>query len=86
MRSLRIEIMLAIPLPDTGTETDPTKAFAELPAAVRTRAIALRDAIRAAVADARALGPMEPVRATVHVCRHDPDGANQSCGPLVELR
>lgn len=86
MRSLRIEIMLAIPLPDTGTETDPTKAFAELPAAVRTRAIALRDAIRAAVADARALGPMEPVRATAHVCSHSPTGAVVGCGPLLEIR
>ena len=43
MRSLRVEIMLPIPLPDGGTEMDAVKAFAELPAAVRARALALRN-------------------------------------------
>lgn len=86
MRSLRISIDLALALPDQGTETDPVKAFAELPAAVRTRALALRDAIRAAVADARALGAQEPVRATMHLCHHDAEGGNQACGPEVSIR
>lgn len=85
MRSLRAEIMLPIPLPDAGTEMDAAKAFAELPAAARTRALALRDAIRAAWSDARALGPTEPARAMMHVCLHGPDGS-QSCGPVTEIR
>ena len=86
MRSLRVEIMLPIPLPDDGTEMDAVKAFAELPAAVRARALALRNAIRDAVADARSLGPHEAVRATMHVCTHSPDGAPTGCGDLVEIR
>lgn len=85
MRSLRVTIDLALALPEDGTEKDAVKAFAELPAAVRTRALALRDAIRQCWADARGLGIMEPPRAEMHVCLHSPDGA-QSCGPVTEIR
>ena len=86
MRSLRVEIMLPIPLPDEGDEMDAVKAFAELPPAVRARALALRVAIRAAWADVRDLGEHEKARATMHCCRHDPSGANQACGPEVDIR
>ena len=86
MRSLRVEIMLPIPLPDEGDEMDATKAFAELPPAVRARALALRDAIRAAWADVRDLGEHERARAMMHVCVHSPDGSSSGCGPLVEIR
>ena len=86
MRSLRVEIRLPIPLPDGGTEMDAVKAFAELPAAVRARALALRNAIRAAWADARDLGEHEKARATMHCCTHGPDGSQGSCGELVEIR
>lgn len=86
MRSLRVDIMLPFALPDDGTEMDAAKAFAELPLAVRTRALALRNAIRDAVADARPLGLMEPVKATMHVCTHGPDGALTGCGPVVVIK
>lgn len=85
MRSLRVVIDLAFPLPDGGTEMDAARAWTELPAAVRTRAVALRDAIRAAWADARQLGVMERPRAVMHVCLHGPDGSG-ACGPEVEIR
>jgi len=80
--------MISIPLPDDGKETDAVTASLELPAAVRTRALALLHAIKASVADARALGPTEPVTATMHVCRHssDPNDPGMPCGPITEIR
>jgi len=77
---------LPIPLPDEGDEMDATKAFAELPPAVRARALALRVAIRAAWAYARDLGAHERARATMHVCVHSADGASSGCGEPVEIR
>lgn len=85
MRSLRVTIDLAFALPDGGEEMDATKAFAELPAAVKTRALALRNAIRDCWVDARQLGVMERPRAVMHVCLHGPDGSG-ACGPETEIR
>jgi hypothetical protein len=77
-RHIRLRVDLAVPVPDSYTGDTVAGAFAALPAAVRTRLIALRDAIRTAKADAERIGFEDTVTTKVHICRHQ---CGESCLP-----
>jgi len=87
MRSLRITIDIALPLPTGSTASTDGDAIKELSPAVKTRLLAARDAIRALRADARDLNDRERVRAIVYVCAHAADGtAEGPCSTPTEIR
>jgi hypothetical protein len=81
-RHLRIRIDLAVPLPDSFAGDTVAGAFAALPAAVRTRLIALRDTIRAAKADSEKIGWEDTVSTKIHLCNHN---VGQPCPPDVDV-
>ena len=74
-RHIRLRLDLAIPVPDSYTGSTVAGAFAALSAPVRNRLIAMRDAIRAAKADAQAIGWEDTVSAKVHLCSHSEGGS-----------
>jgi hypothetical protein len=81
---LRLTIDLAIPLPDDSEPTTLAECVALLPAAKRTRAIALRDALVACKPDGVHLSEWEPLRIAWHVC-HGHTGEPGSCRAGGEL-
>ncbi len=73
---------LAVPLPDSFTGDTVAGEFSALPAAVRTRLLALRDAIRAAKSDAEGIGWEDTVATKIHICAHNCGG---SCPADVDV-
>ncbi len=81
-RHLRVRVDLAIPIPDSYTGSSVVDAINAMPAAVKSRVLALRTALQQAKADAQSIGWEDTVATKVHICAHSCGG---SCPPDVDV-